>query len=100
MRDVSVRITPLTDVDVREMIRSLAIYPLLEGYRGAPKADILALEEAILRVGTMVEAHPEIAELDCNPVVVLPSGVRVADARVWVEAPVAPLPLSGRRRGP
>lgn len=98
MRDVSVRITPLTDLDATEMVRSLATFPLLEGFRGAPAGDIPALEDAILRIGAMVEAHPEIAELDCNPVVVLPGGVTVVDARVRVEAPVAPLPLSSRRR--
>jgi acyl-CoA synthetase (NDP forming) len=99
MRDVSVRITPLTDLDAHEMVRSLATYPLLEGYRGAPSADIPALEDAILRIGAMVEAHPEIEELDCNPAVVLPTGVIVVDARVRVVAPAAPLPLSARRRG-
>jgi acetate---CoA ligase (ADP-forming) len=98
MRDVSVRITPLTDLDATGMVRSLATFPLLEGFRGAPAGDIPALEDAILRIGAMVEAHPEIAELDCNPVVVLPGGVTVVDARVRVEAPEAPLPLSSRRR--
>jgi acetyl coenzyme A synthetase (ADP forming)-like protein len=98
MRDVAVRITPLTDLDAREMVRSLATLPLLEGYRGAPAADVPALEEAILRVAAMVETHPEIAELDCNPVVVLSTGVCVVDARIRVEAPIPPLPLSARRR--
>ncbi|HYT81146.1 MAG TPA: GNAT family N-acetyltransferase [Actinomycetota bacterium] len=98
VRDVSVRITPLTDRDATEMVRSLATFPLLEGYRGTPPADVPALEDAILRVGAMVEEHPEIAELDCNPVMVLPSGVTVVDARVRVEAPMPPLPLSARRR--
>ncbi len=98
VRDVSVRITPLTDLDATEMVRSLATFPRLQGYRGALAADVAALEDAILRVGSMVEAHPEIAELDCNPVMVLPSGVTVVDAKVRVEAPIAPLPLSARRR--
>ncbi len=98
VRDVSVRITPLTDLDAGEMIRSLATFPLLEGFRGAPPADIPALEDAILRVSAMAEAHPEIAELDCNPVVVLPKGVVIVDARVRVEAPIPPLPVSARRR--
>jgi acetyl coenzyme A synthetase (ADP forming)-like protein len=98
VRDVSVRITPLTILDAQEMIRSLATFPLLEGYRGAPRNDIAALEEAVLRVGAMVEAHPEIAELDCNPVIVSPTGVIVVDARARVEAPIPPLPLSARRR--
>jgi acetyl coenzyme A synthetase (ADP forming)-like protein len=96
--DVSVRITPLTDLDAQDMVRSLATFPLLEGYRGAPPADIPALEDAVLRVAAMVEAHPEIAELDCNPVVVLPTGVTIVDARIRVEAPATPPPLSARPR--
>jgi acetyl coenzyme A synthetase (ADP forming)-like protein len=84
LKDVAVRITPLTDVDAAEMVRSLATFPLLEGYRGAPKADVAALEDLLLRVSAMVEAHPEIAELDCNPVMVLPDGAVVVDARVLV----------------
>ena len=98
LKDVAVRITPLTDRDATEMVRSLATFPLLDGYRGAPRADVAALEDLLLRVSAMVEAHPEIAELDCNPVKVLPDGVVVVDARVRVEAASPPLPLAARRR--
>jgi acetate---CoA ligase (ADP-forming) len=98
LKDVAVRITPLTDLDAAEMVRSLATYPLLDGYRGAPKADVAALEDLLLRVSALVEAHPTIAELDCNPVKVLPDGVVVVDARVRVEATTPPLPLGARRR--
>lgn len=98
LRDVGVRITPLTDEDVREMIRGLATYPLLEGYRGSEPVDIPSLEELLLRVSTMVEAHPEILEMDCNPVKVTHQGASIVDARVRV-APVEPaLPVSARRR--
>jgi acetate---CoA ligase (ADP-forming) len=93
-----VRLTPLTDRDAAEMVRSLATFPLLDGYRGAPKADVAALEDLLLRVSALVEAHPEIAELDCNPVKALPDGVVVVDARIRVEAATLPLPLAGRRR--
>ena len=82
LKDVAVRITPLTDRDAREMVRSLATFPLLEGYRSTPRVDVAALEETLLRVSAMVEAHPEIVELDCNPVIVLPEGAIVVDARV------------------
>ena len=68
------------------------------GTRGAPKTDVAALEELLLRVSALVEAHPEIAELDCNPVKVLPDGVVVVDARVRVEAASPPPPLAARRR--
>jgi acyl-CoA synthetase (NDP forming) len=98
LKDVAVRITPLTELDAAEMVRSLATYPLLDGYRGAPKGDVAALEDLLLRVSALVEAHPTIAELDCNPVRVLPDGVVVVDARVRVEAATPPLPLAARRR--
>src|SRR4029077_18722726 len=86
LKDVSVRITPLTDLDAQDMIRSLATYPLLDGYRGAPKADVASLVDTLLRVSAMVEAHPEIVEMDCNPVMVLPDGAVIVDARVRIEA--------------
>jgi acyl-CoA synthetase (NDP forming) len=85
LRDVAVRITPLTDRDAGEMIRSLATFPLLDGYRKAPRADVAALEETLLRVSAMVEAHPEIAEMDCSPLIVLEHGIVVVDARIRIE---------------
>jgi acyl-CoA synthetase (NDP forming) len=87
LRDVAVRITPLTDRDATEMLRSLAMYPLLEGYRSASRPDVAALAQVLLRVSAMVEAHPAIVEMDCNPVIVLPEGAVVVDARVRIEAP-------------
>src|SRR4029077_2303189 len=45
MKDVAVRITPLTDRDASEMVRSLATFPLLEGYRGSPPVDVESVEE-------------------------------------------------------
>lgn len=98
VRDVSVRITPLTDEDAREMIRGLATYPLLEGYRGSEPVAIPSLEEVLLRVSTMVEAHPEILEMDCNPVKVTPEGASIVDARMRVSAAEPELPVSARRR--
>ena len=94
MKDVAVRITPLTDLDARAMVRTLRSYPLLEGFRGAPAADVGSLEDILLRVGALVEAHPEVAEMDLNPVVVSPSGAVIVDARVRVEAvaPAGPSP--------
>ena len=93
LKDVAVRITPLTEDDARAMPRSLSIFPLLDGYRGAPKTNVGALEQLLLRVSELVESNPEIAELDLNPVIVHPSGVSVVDARVRLqEAPPQPLP--------
>jgi acyl-CoA synthetase (NDP forming) len=96
VRDVAVRVTPITDRDATEMVRSLRTFPLLEGFRGAPKADVAALEEVILRVGTLVDAHPSIAEMDCNPVMVLPRGALIVDARVRVQEASQLKPLAAR----
>jgi acetyl coenzyme A synthetase (ADP forming)-like protein len=84
LHDIAVRLTPLTARDASEMVRSLATFPLLDGYRGAPPADVAALEDVLLRVSAMADDHPVIAELDCNPVVVRPDGAVVVDARVLV----------------
>jgi acetyl coenzyme A synthetase (ADP forming)-like protein len=86
LRDVSVRLTPLTREDASEMIRSLKTYPLLTGFRGSVACDTAALEEGLLRVSAMVEDIPQIAELDCNPFVVQEKGAVILDARVRVAA--------------
>ncbi len=99
VKDVRVRISPLSDSDATEMVRSLATFPLLDGYRGAPKADVTALEDVLLRVSALVEAHPEVAEMDCNPVMVLPRGTVIVDARVRVEAAPHPKMLAARPPG-
>ena len=89
--DIAVALAPLTDLDARRMITSLSTFALLDGYRGAPPADVGALEDLLVRLGALAAAHPEIAELDCNPVVVGPRGASVLDARVRV-APIRPGP--------
>ncbi len=85
--DVAARLTPLTDLDASEMLRSLRLFPLLDGYRGAPRCDVPALEDLLLRVSALVDDHPEVAELDLNPVIALPEGPLVIDARVRLEPP-------------
>jgi acyl-CoA synthetase (NDP forming) len=84
LKDVSVRITPLTDVDAAQMVRALATFPLLDGYRGAARLDVAALEDVLLRVSALVEALPQIAEMDLNPVIVLPRGAVIVDARIRI----------------
>jgi acyl-CoA synthetase (NDP forming) len=81
-RDVSFRIVPLEPRDARQMIREIKGLPLLMGYRGQPPADLEALERLILRVSELVEAYPEIAELDLNPVFARPDGAEAVDARI------------------
>jgi acyl-CoA synthetase (NDP forming) len=96
VKDVSVRITPISKGDAERMVTSLKTFPLLNGYRGAPKADVAALEDVLLRVSALVEAHPQIAEMDLNPVIVHASGALAVDARIRLEAAAGPKPLGAR----
>jgi acyl-CoA synthetase (NDP forming) len=90
--DVAVRITPVTDVDAQEMLAELRMFELLTGYRGAPRCDLDAVHNVILRVSAMVETHHEIIELDCNPVIAGPTGAVVVDARIRLRPAPEPLP--------
>ncbi len=87
--DHVVRLAPLSDVDVSEMLGGLRGSALLTGYRGRPAADLEALAGALHRVSRLVEDMPEVAELDCNPVVATPAGVVVVDARLRVDVEAA-----------
>ncbi len=93
LKDVSVRITPLSDLDASELVRSLRMFPLLDGYRGAPRLDVAAVEDVLLRVSAMVERHPAIAELDLNPLIVTAAGACVSDARIRLQAPEVERPV-------
>ena len=88
LKDVVFRLPPITDLDAAEMVRAPRGFPLLEGYRGGPAADIAALETLLLRVSQLVGDHPEIVEMDLNPIKALAPGrgCRVVDARVAVRA--------------
>jgi acyl-CoA synthetase (NDP forming) len=82
MRDTTVRLVPMTDLDAATMVRELKTSPLLFGYRGSPTVDVTAVESLVLRIAQLAEAVPEIVELDCNPVIVSPSGALVVDVKM------------------
>ncbi len=82
LKDVSFRIVPLAKRDAREMIREIKGYPLLEGYRGQEPVDVANLEELILKVSSFAEQHPEVEELDLNPIFAYSDGAVAVDARV------------------
>ena len=85
LKDVAFRLVPLTRRDARQMVREIRGYPILEGYRGQEPADVEALEDALLSLSTFLEAHPEVKELDLNPVFAYKKGVLAVDARVVLE---------------
>ncbi len=80
--DRAFRLVPLTDLDAGRMWRSLRGAPLLTGYRGTPPIDTAAIEDLLLRLGRLAEDHPEVAELDLNPIMAGPDGVTVLDAKL------------------
>lgn len=82
LKDVAFRIVPLEQRDAAQIVREIKGFPVLEGVRGQSPADVAALESMILQVSSFVEEHPEIAELDLNPVLAYPDGAIAVDARV------------------
>ncbi len=82
MEDVSLRLVPLEEYDVEEMIEELRIARLLKGYRDHPALDIAAVKDILIRIATLVLDFPVIKELDLNPIFVYPQGALVVDARL------------------
>jgi acyl-CoA synthetase (NDP forming) len=87
MKDVAIRLPPLTDLDAKEMVKSIKMAKMLQGYRDTPISDTDAVEDLLLRLSAMVEDIHQISELDFNPVKVLPQGegCRVVDARIMLK---------------
>ena len=86
LRDAQFRLAPLTRADARDMIKALKGYPILAGARGASPVDLCALQDILLRLGRMAVEHPEILEMDLNPVLAFPEPTRTAvvDARIRI----------------
>jgi acyl-CoA synthetase (NDP forming) len=82
LKDVSFRLVPITPRDARQMVQEIKGRPLLEGYRGQEPADVEALEKLLLRLSDFIEKHPEIAELDLNPIFAYKDGAVAVDARI------------------
>ena len=70
MKDVTFRIAPLTDIDAKEMIKSVKAYKLLEGARGTTPAQMDQIEETLLRLSQLVHDFSFIDELDINPLLI------------------------------
>ncbi|MDO8213569.1 GNAT family N-acetyltransferase [Conexibacter sp. CPCC 206217] len=96
--DSAVRLTPLSADQAGEMLRELRCFGLLDGYRGAPRCDVESVERLLVRLGALADAHPEIAELECNPLIAAPDGAVVVDARVRIAPAPARLPQPALRR--
>ena len=82
LEDVSFRIAPITEYDAREQIHEIKGFPILDGYRGKPKADIDAIVNVLLKISDLVTEHEEINEMDLNPVFIYEKGLICVDARI------------------
>ncbi len=85
LNDVAVRLAPLSLFDARDMIDELKSSVLFEGWRGGPVYDKGELAETLLKIGHLVSHHPEIKEMDLNPVRVHQNGLTVLDAVIICE---------------
>jgi acyl-CoA synthetase (NDP forming) len=77
-------LAPLSDVDAEELVTSGKAGRLVAGWRGAAPADKAALIDLVHRLAQLAEDHPELVELDLNPVIASESGCVAVDARVRV----------------
>ena len=82
MRDVAVSLAPVTAARAEAMLRSLKAFPLLDGARGRPRLDLAAAAHALAALSHVAAEHPEIAELEVNPLLVLPDRAVGLDARI------------------
>ena len=76
---------PVAPRDAARAIRSLRVWPLLQGFRGAPAGDVQGLEDLLVRLGRLADDVPSLAEVDLNPVVVGPDGCHLVDVKVRLE---------------
>ncbi len=83
LKDVAVQVAPVSEDEALRMIRSLRMFPLLDGARGQPKADVAAAARTVARLSEFACRHVnDVAEIDMNPILVKPEGegVLVLDA--------------------
>lgn len=86
-RDVVFRLAPIDLDEAHQMVNEIRGYRLLTGFRGRPKADVQALERTLVSLSDLVVQHPEIREMDINPLLVHEDakGVTVADCRIILQ---------------
>ena len=94
VKDVTFRLAPLADGEAQSMLESIKGSQLLQGFRGSPPADTVALVSTIEAVSRLVTDVPEIDELDLNPVLARPDGAIALDVRITLRAepPIAAVP--------
>ena len=92
LKDHAVALPPLNRLLARRLIESTRVYKLLKGYRNRPPADLLLLEEILIRLSQLVTDFPEITELDINPLILDQNGACAVDCRVLLQSAGRPSP--------
>jgi acetyltransferase len=88
LEDVAFRAIPLSRHDATSMVEQIKARKVLKGVRGEAAVDKGALVDLLLKVSSIVEAYPELAELDLNPVMAYDDGYAIVDARIIVNQAV------------
>ena len=89
IKDSTFRLAPMWEISAEIMIKTIKAYNILKGVRGMPACDIDGIKDCLLRLSQLLSDHPEIAELDINPLIVYAQGQGcvVADSRILLKAP-------------
>ncbi len=84
LKDVAMRVVPVSASEVEQMLAELKVYPILTGARGRKPRDLSAVAQCLLSTARLIQAFPEIQELDINPVLVFAEtqGAQAVDARI------------------
>lgn len=82
LADTVTLILPATEAEVLSALRKLRLWPLLDGYRGRKKADVVALAALAVRLGDLMAADPSLEEIEINPVMVRETGAVAVDALI------------------
>jgi acyl-CoA synthetase (NDP forming) len=87
MKDFAMKLMPVSEDEVDEMVQSLKSYPLLNGFRGGPKINMDLLQIMVKGLNDLVQARPEIEEMDLNPVIFSNNESVICDVRIFLGEP-------------
>ncbi len=87
--DFAVRLAPVSEAEAYEMIEELAFAKILKGVRGEAPCDLASLVDTLMRVAALICEHPEIREIDINPLIVDDRGAVAVDARIILGPPAS-----------
>lgn len=82
LADTVTLILPATEAEVLDGLRRLRLWPLLDGYRGRPRADMASVAEIAVRLGALMLARPDLEEIEINPILVRSAGAVAVDALI------------------